>query len=186
LPDILDLLEPGTLDRTPPRRLPAFFLPNLIGEYLLDRPLRSYFSLFVAICLTGALALAAMGAPAWASLGLILLAVIRMFGPALRIFRDVREDYLLMRHGLILTAHIIGLRPCHEPGPHQGGAFLDCAVPITRQRTSVGSIWIADAGEAVRLSTLGKLTVVCLPRAPGAWRLYKQPTPAAQRVTPSA
>jgi hypothetical protein len=186
VPDILDLVEAGSLEHAPPRRLPAFFLPNLIGEYLIERPLRSYFSLFVLICLSGAAILAAVGAPALVSLALLALAGVRVLGPTLRLFRDVREDYLLIRHGLILTAHVIGVRPCHEPSGRHGGAYLDCAVPITRRRTSVGSVWVADVAEAMRLSALGKLTVICLPRAPGAWRLYKAPAAVAQEARPSA
>lgn len=175
MPDILDLVEAGSLEQAPPRRLPVFFLPNLIGEYLLERPLKSYFSLYVLVCLVGAFVLAAVGVPVVLSLALLVLAAVRVLGPTLRLFRAVREDYLLLRHGLILTAHVIGVRPCHEPGGPPEGAYLDCAVPITRRRTSVGSVWVPDPAEAVRLSALGKLTVICLPRAPGAWRLYKTP-----------
>lgn len=175
VPDILDLVEPTTLEREPPRRLPAFFLPNLVGEHLLERPLWSYFSLFVLVCLVGALALAALGGPPLLSLALLAMAAVRLLRPCLRLFRDVREDYLLLRHGLVVTAHVIGVRTCSDPGGNPAGAYLDCAIPLTRQRTSVGSVWVADPAEAVQMSAAGRLTVLCLPRAPGAWRLYKPP-----------
>jgi hypothetical protein len=186
LPDILDLVEPGSLEQPPPRRLPAFFLPNLIGEYLLERPLKSYFSLFVFVCLVGAVILPATGVPVVISVALLVLAVVRLLGPALRLYRDVREDYQLMRHGLVLTAHVIGVRPCQDPEGYLAGVLLDCAVPITRQRTSVGSIWVADPAEAMRLSAIGKLTVICMPRAPGAWRLYRAAAPTLYQMRISA
>lgn len=175
MPDILDLVEAGCLESVPPRRLPAFFLPNLIGEHLLERPLKSYFSLFFLACLAGAAVLAAAGAPRALSLALLALAVARVLGPTLRLARDVRDDYLLVRYGQILTAHVMGVRPCHEQGGARTGAYLDCAVPISRRSTSVGSVWVADVAEAMHLSAQGKLTVICLPRAPGSWRLYRPP-----------
>lgn len=172
MPDILDLVEPEALEREPPRRLPAFFLPNLVGEHLLERPLWSYFNLFVLVGLVGAVALAALGAPPFISVALLAMAGVRLLRPCLRLLRDVREDYLLLRHGVVVTAHVIGVRTCSGPGGAPVGAYLDCAIPLTRQRTSVGSVWVADAGEAMRMSAAGRLTVICLPQAPGAWRLY--------------
>lgn len=153
------------LERPPPRRLPLFFLPNLIGEYLLERPIHSYLDLVVLICLVGAIALTALGAHPLIGMALATLAGVRLLRPCLRIYRDVREDYHLLRDGLLVTAHVIGVRPCRQ------GAYLDCAIPITRQRTSVGSVWLPDASEALRLSAVGRLPVICLARAPGTWRL---------------
>lgn len=176
--DMLDLVEPGTLERPPPRRLPAFLLPNLIGEHLLARPLWAYFSPFVILCTVAAVALAVLGAPPATTLGLLALIGLRLLRPGLRLFRDVHEDYLLLRYGVVITAHVIGLRGCLGQGGITMGAYLDVAIPLTRQRTSVGSVWMADAGEALRLSAAGKLTVLCLPQAPGAWRPYR---PDAQR-----
>ncbi len=175
MPDILDLVEPGTLEQTPPRRLPVFFLPNLIGEYLLERPPRTYLNPYVLTCLIGAVTLTLLGAPRVLGLALLALAGLRLLRPALLLYRDVREDYLLMRHGVIVTAHILGVRPFSDTAGNPAGAYLDCAVPVNRQRTSVGSIWVADMAEAMRLSALGRLTVICLPRSPGTWRLYRRP-----------
>jgi hypothetical protein len=86
-------------------------------------------------------------------------------------YRNVREDYRLLRHGLVVSAHVIGLRPCRSATGRPMGAYLDCAIPITRQRTSVGSVWLPDTTEAVRLSAAGRIPVICLARAPGTWRL---------------
>lgn len=171
MPDVLDLVEPGTLERTPPRRLPALFILNLIGEYLLERPARTYFDPVVIGCLVTSLAAAALGVGPYFWVALGTLASLRLLGPCSRLFRDVREDYLLLRYGLVVTAHVIGMRPCRATGGEPAGAYLDCAIPITRRRTSVGSVWIPDSSEALRLSAAGRIPVICLARAPGTWRL---------------
>lgn len=181
MPDILDLVEPETLEGPPPRRLPAFFLLNLLGEHLLERPLWTFLNPLVILCLVAAVVLTALGAPTLVSLALLGLIIIRLLRPFSRLYRDVREDYLLIRYGLIVTAHVIGVRTMRTPLGDTAGAYLDCAIPLNRQRTSVGSIWVGDTGEAMRLSAAGKLRVICLPRAPGSWRLYR-PTDPGEHV----
>lgn len=171
MPAILSLLEPGTLEQPPPRRLPAFFVPNLIGEYLLERPPRDYLSPFVLVWLAGLIVLMVFGAPPMALLAAAALLAARLLGPSLRLVRNVREDYLLLRDGLLVTAHVLGVRPDQVSGGAAPGAYLDCAIPITSQRTSVGSVWMPDSAEALRLSAAGRIAVICMARAPGVWRL---------------
>jgi hypothetical protein len=50
---------------------------------------------------------------------------------------------------------------------------LDCAIVVVPRRTYVGSIWFADGLEAARLSNRGRVEVICLPHAPGTWRLIE-------------
>jgi hypothetical protein len=171
VPDVLDLVERTLLEQAPPRRLPPFFLPNLVGEYLLERPLRTYFDPYVllAICALGLSLI--VQAPTIFSLLLVALLALRLIRPVWRLCRDVREDYLLLRHGVVVSAHVLGVRPCRDSAGNQAGAYLDCAIPITRKRTSVGSVWMPDASDALRVSSAGRLPVICLARAPGAWRL---------------
>ncbi|NTU81329.1 MAG: hypothetical protein HGA45_18455 [Chloroflexales bacterium] len=171
MPDIIELVDPDTLEQPAPRRLPIFFVPNLIGEYLLERPLTVYLDPFVILCVIAAAALAALGVPPLAGLALVALVGVRLLGPCLRLYHNVREDYHLLRHGLVINAHVIGLRPCRSASGRPAGAYLDCAIPITRQRTSVGSVWLPDTSEAVRLSAAGRIPVICLAHAPGTWRL---------------
>lgn len=180
VPEILDLIEPDSFEQPPPRRLPPFFVPNLIGEYLLERPLAAYLSPLVILCLGATAALAALRAPAPLILLPLLVIALRLLRPVLRLLRDVREDYILIRDGVLVTAHVLGARACRDQAGNPAGVFLDCAVPLTMQRTSVGSVWIADTSEAMRLSAAGQLTVICLPRAPGSWRLYRPSVVAAR------
>ena len=171
MPDVLGLVDRNLLEQRAPRRLPPLFLPNLVGEYLLEQPARNYFDPYVLIGLCAAgLLFALQVAPMLWMLLLVLLAL-RLSGPCWRLCRDVREDYLLLRHGVVVTAHVLGVRPCRDAAGNPAGAYLDCAIPITRRRTSVGSVWMPDAADALRVSAAGRLPVICLARAPGTWRL---------------
>lgn len=167
MPAMLDLVESATLAQAPPRRLSGYFLPNLLGEYLLERPRTDYLDPFVIICLIVALTLTALGVAPLVRLALAALIGVRMLGPCLRLYQNVREDYMLVRHGIVINAHVIGLRPCQRATGDPQGAYLDCAIPITRQR---GLNW-QRTDEAVRISTAGRSAVICLTRAPGTWRL---------------
>jgi hypothetical protein len=171
MPAVFDLIEAKLLDDLPPRRLPAFFLPNLIGEYLIERPLRSYFDPLVLGGVVGAIVMLIIDAPEWLWVALISLMVIRIAGGAWWMFRDVYEDYLLLRYGVVMQAHIMGVRTSRNAQGGVTGAFVDCAIPITRRRTSVGSVWFPDANAAMNLSKQGRISVICLQKAPGAWRL---------------
>lgn len=175
MPDVLDLVDHTLLEEPPPRRLPAFFLPNLIGEYLLERPARAYLDLYVigGLCAAAALLVVPTSPLLWATLALLLAALLalRLSGPCWRLFIAVREDYLLMRYGVVVNAHILGVRPCRDASGNPAGAYVDCAIPITRRRTSVGSVWMPDSTEALRVSAVGRVPVICLARAPGTWRL---------------
>lgn len=171
MPDVLDLVERSTLDSAPPRRLPVFFLPNLIGEYLIERPLRSYLDLYL---ITGLLAAVTMiilrvGMLLW--LALLVLMAMRIGRAVWRIYRDVREDYLLLRYGVVVNAHIMGVRTSRDANGDLSGAYVDCAIPLTPRHTSVGTVWMPDAAEAARLGRIGRLPVIALPRSPGTWRL---------------
>lgn len=171
MPDVLDLVDRTLLEQRPPRRLPVFFVPNLIGEYLLERPARSYLDLYVIAGVCAGLVLLIIGtAPQiWALLTLLL--ALRIGGPLVRLCRDVREDYLLLRDGIVVQAHILGVRPCRDAAGNLAGAYLDCVIPVTSRRTSVGSVWMPDAADALRVGAAGRVPVICLARAPGTWRL---------------
>jgi hypothetical protein len=171
VPDVLDLVDGSLLDRSPPRRLPFFFLPNLIGEYLLERPLRFYLDPILIVGVVAAAVMLVMRSPLalWVALGLIL--ALRALSACWQIYRDVREDYLLMRFGVVTSAHVMGVRTCRDASGSLSGAYLDCVIPISRRRTSVGSVWMPDASEALRIGQDGRLSVICLTRSPGAWRL---------------
>ncbi|NNJ10721.1 hypothetical protein EKD04_010305 [Chloroflexales bacterium ZM16-3] len=171
MPDVLNLVDHGLLNHTPPRRLPFFFLPNLIGEYLLERPPRFYLDPILISGIIASVMMIFLHAPAifWLILGTIL--ALRVVAVCWQIYRDVREDYLLMRYGIVTSAHVMGVRTCRDAGGALSGAYVDCVIPISQRRTSVGSVWMPDASEAMRIGQVGRLSVLCLTRSPGAWRL---------------
>jgi len=171
VPDVLDLVEPAVLDQPPPRRLPALFLLNLLGEYLLERPLRSYLDPYLLTGLAAALVMAVLRVGPLLWLLLLSLLGLRVGRAVWRISRDVREDYLLLRDGLVVNAHVMRVRPSHDAHGHAAGAYVDCVIPLGARRSSVGTVWLPDPAEAERLSRAGRLAVIALPRSPGAWRL---------------
>jgi hypothetical protein len=171
VPDVLDLVDSRLLDHSPPRRLPFFFLPNLIGEYLIERPLRFYVDPFIIASIVAAIVMPILRVPIWLWCALLAILALRLIITCWKIYRDVREDYLLMRYGVVTSAHVMGVRACRDASGAPSGAYIDCVIPISRSRTSVGSVWMPDAAAALRVGQVGRLSVICLARSPGAWRL---------------
>jgi hypothetical protein len=171
VPDVLGLVDRELLEQPPPRRLPIFFLPNLIGEYLLEQPARSYLDPLLLAGVVAAAALLYLGAGPLAWAALAALVALRLAAHCWRLYRAVREDYALLRHGLVLQAHVLGVRPCRDAAGNPAGAYVDCAIPVTGKRSSVGSVWMPDSADALRIGAAGQIPVICLPRAPGTWRL---------------
>ncbi|NJN18250.1 MAG: hypothetical protein HC822_19340 [Oscillochloris sp.] len=171
MPAILELVDTNTLDQQPPRPLPTFFLLNLIGEYLLERPLRSYLDPVVlgGLITAATLLIFQVGPLLW--LTLLALLVVRVSRGCWRICRDVYEDYRLLRYGKVLNAHILGIRSCRDTNGDLSGAYIDCAIPLSKRLSSVGSVWIPDAAEASRIAEQGRMPVIALARSPGTWRL---------------
>lgn len=171
MPDVISLLEPRALDQPTPRRIPPLFVLNLLGEHLLARPPQAWFDPFLIGWVIAFGSLSILGVHPSLLIILAVLLPIRLILPSSRLLRDVREDYLLVRHGLTVTAYVLAVRTGQTPTGEAYGAYLDCAIPLPKRRTTVGSVWIADHTEAMRLSAAGSLPVICLPYAPGVWRL---------------
>jgi hypothetical protein len=66
------------------------------------------------------------------------------------------------------------MRPHRSLNGEIDGVLLDCALPVALRRTYVGSIWLSDPNEALRLAHQGRVEVVCLPRTPGTWRVAEE------------
>jgi hypothetical protein len=153
-------------------------VPNLLGEYLLERPWRSYLDPLLISCVVVGLAMAFVQVGAWFWLLLALVAVLRLVAVSWRLAQRVYEDVLLVRHGRVMQAHVLRLRPARNPQGHLSGAFLDCAIPVGPRQTSVGSVWFPDQAQAEALAQRGQLPVLCLVRPPGTWRLLDDTNPA--------
>ena len=170
MPVVLELIDPTLLDHPPPRRLPIFFLPNLLGEYLLERPPRSFLDPWAIGALFGALTLGLLSVGLWPPALLLAYSLFRIITPAWVVMRRAVADYKLLRRGVIAYAHIMGMRHGDKNCP-PGGAYLDCVISLTAHRSSVGSVWLPDAEEARQLAALRYVQVLCLPKVPGTWRL---------------
>ena len=68
---------------------------------------------------------------------------------------------------------MLGLRPYRTTLGAIDGALLDCAIPVAPRRTYVGSLWLANGAEALRIERQGRVEVICLPRTPGTWRVIE-------------
>ncbi len=180
MPVLFDLVEPSVLEQQPPRKLPTPFLLNLIGAYLLEQPIRTYLDPLVLGTVLAALVLASLGQVLLAGLVLSLMLTGRLYGPLIQLSRSVREDYLLLHDGLSVTGYVLGLRD------DETGTYLDCAIPIAPRYTVIGSVWMADAKQAHELGSSGQLAVICLPHAPGTWRLRDHDHPGVRYEPTSA
>jgi hypothetical protein len=159
------------LARATPRPLPLAALPGLVAACLLERPRRALLDPALLAALATLLLLAALRA-SWPLLALPLaLAAWRLWREARRVAAQLRDELALLRHGRVVQAHILKHRPHRDALGEIDGALLYCAIPVAQRRTYVGTVWLSDGTEALRLVKAGRTRVICLPRAPGTWRI---------------
>lgn len=172
MPHIVDLVEPALFQQEPPRPLPLFFRANLLGEYLLELPWRVYLDVPI---LAGVSALIALRILDIALLpGLVVIVLASRIGWAIwRLFSKVHHDSRMIRYGSILPVEIIAIKAC----TNRPGVMVHCRLPIHASRQSVGSIYLPDQSQAERLAESNDLRAICLPRAPGTWRLLNVELP---------
>jgi hypothetical protein len=170
---VTDRVDSAYLAQPPPRPFPAAALPELIGDCVLGRPLRALLDPLLLVCLGALLLLAATRAHwlLWAPP--LLVALWRLGREARRVWRRVRDELALLRHGRTVRAHVLRLRPNRNLLGEIDGVLLYCAIPVAPRRTYVGAVWLSDGTEALELSRAGRVTVICLPRAPGTWRIVE-------------
>lgn len=166
-----DYIDRSLLQHEPPRALPSGLFVTLILRYLEYYPLLIF--LYLLIYNTLALALGLLQAPALLWLFFAGVALAHLAVELWKLGRYVHENATLLKHGKVLRAHIMRLRILEDPQDHSPQAFLDCAIPVTRQRTSIGSVGFADVPMAQRLKAKGHVWVVCLTHAPGTWMLVE-------------
>lgn len=162
------------LARAAPRPFPAAALPSLVLACAMERPLRAILDPALLLAFGALLLLAALKA-GWPLLTLSLLVIAwRLWREALRVRARVRDELALLRHGRIVQAHVLKLRPHRDALGEIDGALLYCAVVVAPRRTYIGSAWLSDGTEALRLARAGRVQVLCLPRAPGTWRIVEE------------
>jgi hypothetical protein len=170
---VTEQVDATYLQQSPPRRLSPAVIANLLSDYIFERPLKLFFDPLIIASILMLVLLFALRASTAIRLIPVLLIVIRLLLSAGHLWRHVSDDLALLRNGLTLRAHILGLRPHRTTMGAIDGALLDCAIPVAPRRTYVGSIWLANGTEALRLMRQGRVEVICLPRTPGTWRVIE-------------
>ncbi|MEM8530573.1 MAG: hypothetical protein AAGF95_07010 [Chloroflexota bacterium] len=162
------------LQQTPPRPLPYMVVLRLCGKHILTRPITTIFNpwLIVNVLVVVILIVLEIHVILWLIPLILLLTQIGFRSYYLN--RHIAVDIALLRKGIVIRAHVLKLRAHRTLTGEIDGALLDCAIPVTPHRTHIGSIWIADGGEALRLAHKGRVQVVCLPHSPGTWRVVEE------------
>ena len=170
---VTEQVDAAYLQQSPPRRLSPFVIANLLSDHIFERPLKVFLDPLIIAGIITLLVLFALRASSAIRLVPVLIIVIRLLIGAGYLWRHVGDDLALLRNGLTVRAHVLGLRPHRTTMGTIDGALLDCAIPVAPRRTYVGSIWLANGAEAQRLKHQGRVEVICLPRTPGTWRVIE-------------
>jgi len=171
---VTDQVDADYLEQAPPRPLRPVVALNLLGENIFERPARTLLDPLLIAGLICLIALMVLRTDRWLWFVPLLVILARLALGAYHIGQRTWGDLMLLRNGLRLRAHILRLRPHRNTLGEINGALLDCAIVIAPRRTYAGSIWVADGLEAVRLAQRGRLEVICLPEAPGTWRIIEE------------
>lgn len=166
-------VDESFLQQATPRPISGQLLANMLFTHVLERPSRTILHPFFIISIAALVGIAVLRLPTGALAAPLAVIVGMILLEGFRAGRRVWDDLRLLRHGLVLRAFIRKLRPKHTLAGEIDGAVLDCAIVVAPRRTYIGSIWIADGNEALRLQQQGRITVLCLPHAPGTWRVVE-------------
>jgi hypothetical protein len=170
---VTDQVDSAYLERVPPRPLHTNVMLNLLNDHLYERLSRIVLDPITIASMVILIGLVIVHASPLLRLIPVLLIFARLGIEGRYIWLHVSDDLALLRNGLTVRAHVLKLRPHRSLTGEIDGALLDCAIPVAPRRTYVGSIWLADGTEAVRLARQGRLEVICLPRTPGTWRVIE-------------
>ena len=170
---ITDHIDADYLQQAAPRPLAPTLMLEVLGNRLFERPLSAILHPLFVTSIAALLVLLALRLPAYFIILPLALVTGRLILASYRVWRRAWADLSLLRNGLVLRAHIMKLRPNCTLSGEINGALLDCAIAVAPRRTYVGSLWIADGNEALRLLHQGRLQVICLPQTPGTWRVVE-------------
>jgi hypothetical protein len=171
---VTDRVPPAYLAYSTPRPFPVGAFLDLLGESVIEQPLRVLLQplLIVSVLMLGVLVTLDGHWLLW--VGPVGIVAAKLARAITRVLRRVRDELALLRHGLTLQAHILRLRPYRDETGEIDGALLYCAIPVAMRRTYVGTVWLSDGSEALRIARAGRMTVIALPRTPGTWRIVDE------------
>ncbi|MBK9712141.1 MAG: hypothetical protein IPO81_12600 [Kouleothrix sp.] len=171
---VTEQVDAAYLEQPPPRPIPLPVALNVLADHTFEQPIRIFLNPWLIAGVLALLLLFILHASPALRLIPVIVVLGRLVIAARQIWRRVRDDLALLRSGLTIRAHVLRLRPHRTTTGEINGALLDCAIPVAPRRTYVGSVWVADGAEAVRLAHQGRVQVICLPRTPGTWRVIEQ------------
>jgi hypothetical protein len=171
---VLDEVDNSYLQQAPPRPLPIMIVIDLLADRFLERPAGAFLNPVLIINLIALVVLAMLRMPPLLLLIPFTLIIFRLMMSAYRTWLRVADDLTLLQQGLLIGAYVLKMRPHRSLNGEIDGVLLDCALPVALRRTYVGSIWLSDPNEALRLAHQGRVEVVCLPRTPGTWRVAEE------------
>lgn len=171
---VTEQVDAAYLEQPPPRPIPLPLALNVLSDHVFNQPLRLILNPWTIGGVLALLTLFAIGASPILRLLALLVIAGRLALDARQVWRQARDDLALLKSGLTIRAHVLRLRPHRATTGEIEGALLDCAIPVAPRRTYMGSIWLSDGNEALRLKNQGRIEVICLPRTPGTWRVIEQ------------
>ena len=171
---VTEQVDATYLEQPPPRPIPLPLALNVLSDHVFAQRLRSLLNPWV---IAGALLLGVLfflrASPALRLIPALMI-IAPLVGLARQIWRRTSDDLALLRSGLTVRAHVLKVRAHRTTTGEIDGALVDCAIPVAPRRTYMGSLWLADGAEAMRLKHQGRVEVICLPRTPGTWRVIEQ------------
>ncbi|MDZ4717842.1 MAG: hypothetical protein SH847_05180 [Roseiflexaceae bacterium] len=166
-------VSPSYFELPTPRPFPFDALSDLLIDHLFEPFLRNMLDPLVVATLIVWLAMIGFQAIWYLQVAAFLLIILRLWGRFVQAIRQFRDEIALLQHGLMVRAHILRMRPHRTILGEIEGANLDCAIAVAPRRTYIGSIWLSDGAEAVQVTQRSRIDVICLPRAPGTWRVVE-------------
>jgi hypothetical protein len=173
---VTERVSASYLELPAPRPFPSDALVDLLIDHLLRPAVRKLIDPVVAPALLTIAAAQLLQASGWVTALALLVIAARLAGGLRRVCGRIQDEVALLQHGLTVRAHVMQLRPYRTTLGEIAGARLDCAIPVAPRRTYIGSVWLSDGAEAVEIARRGRLTVICLPRTPGTWRVVDKLT----------
>src|SRR5690349_12742166 len=131
---VTEQVDAAYLQQPPPRRLSLALVVNLFSDHVFERPLTAFLDPLIIISILALLMLFALRASTIIRLVPVLIIVTRLLIDARQIWRHVSDDLALLRNGLAIRAHVLGLRPYRTTLGAIDGALLDCAIPVAPRR----------------------------------------------------
>ncbi|HEX9369462.1 MAG TPA: hypothetical protein VF897_00575 [Roseiflexaceae bacterium] len=171
---VTEHVDTAYLEQPPPRPIPRAVALNVVSDHIFEHPLRLFLNPVLIGGVVVLIVLFALRTSPALRLLPVLVILTRLAIDARQIWRRAEEDLRLLRDGLTIRAHVMRLRPHRTMTGEINGALLDCVIPVAPRRTYMGSIWLSEGAEALRLSRQGRVQVLCLPRAPGTWRVIEE------------